>query len=144
MFREEPLNRAERTLIDGYWPALTLCAFADLRVGLCDGKVHACFKVWKPTRKHLMSKAELVAAVQKALGKEASSAQAERTVDAVIEGIKTGVKKTKSVQLVGFGTFKIATRKARIGVNPKTGEKIKIKARKTVKFVPGKGFKEIS
>jgi len=47
-----------------------------------------------------MSKAELVATVQKALGKEASSAQAERTVDAVIEGIKTGVKKTKSVQLV--------------------------------------------
>ena len=75
-----------------------------------------------------MSKAELVAAVQKSLGKEASSAQAERTVDAVIEGIKTGVKKTKSVQLVGFGTFKIATRKARTGVNPKTGEKIKIKS----------------
>jgi DNA-binding protein HU-beta len=90
-----------------------------------------------------MSKAELVATVQKSLGKEGSSAQAERTVDAVIEGIKIGVKKTKSVQLVGFGTFKIATRKARIGVNPKTGEKIKIKARKTVKFVPGKGFKEI-
>jgi len=90
-----------------------------------------------------MSRAELVATVQKALGKEASSAQAERTVDAVIEGIKTGVKKTKSVQLVGFGTFKIATRKARAGVNPKTGEKIKIKSSKTVKFVPGKAFKEL-
>jgi DNA-binding protein HU-beta len=90
-----------------------------------------------------MSKAELVATVQKTLGKETSSAQSERTVDAVIEGIKTGVKKTKSVQLVGFLTFKIATRKARMGVNPKTGEKIKIKSRKTVKFVPGKAFKEI-
>ena len=51
--------------------------------------------------------------------------------------------KTKTVQLVGFGTFKIATRKVRTGVNPKTGEKIKIKASKTVKFVPGKGFKEL-
>jgi len=114
---------------------------------LCDrtgaGKGPYLLEVWKPTRKHLMSKAELVAAVQKALGKEASSAQAERTVDAVIEGIKTGVKKTKSVQLVGFGTFKIATRKARTGVNPKTGAKIKIKATKTVKFVPGKAFKEL-
>jgi DNA-binding protein HU-beta len=90
-----------------------------------------------------MSKAELVATVRKSLGKETSFAQAERTVDAVIEGIKTGVKKTTSVQLVGFGTFKIATRKARIGVNPKTGEKIRIKARKTVKFVPGKAFKEL-
>jgi DNA-binding protein HU-beta len=49
----------------------------------------------------------------------------------------------KSVQLVGFGTFKIATRKARAGVNPKTGAKIKIKATKTVKFVPGKAFKEL-
>jgi nucleoid DNA-binding protein len=48
----------------------------------------------------LMSKAELVAAVQKSLGKETSSAQADRTVDAVINGIKTGVKKTKSVQLI--------------------------------------------
>jgi len=90
-----------------------------------------------------MSKAELVAAVQKSLGKETSSSQADRTVDAVINGIKTGVKKTKSVQLIGFGTFKIATRKARVGVNPKTGAKIKIKASKTVKFVPGAAFKKI-
>jgi DNA-binding protein HU-beta len=90
-----------------------------------------------------MSKAELVEAVQKSLGKEASAAQAERIVVAVVEGIKTGVKKTKSVQLVGFGTFKVAKRQARTGVNPKTGEKIKIKASKTVKFVPGKAFKEI-
>ena len=56
---------------------------------------------------------------------------------------KQGVKKTKSVQLIGFGTFKIATRKARMGVNPKTGAKIKIKASKTVKFVPGAAFKKI-
>ena len=90
-----------------------------------------------------MSKAELVAAVQKSLGKETSSAQADRAVDAAINGIKTGVKKTKSVQLIGFGTFKIATRKARMGVNPKTGAKIKIKASKTVKFVPGAAFKKI-
>jgi DNA-binding protein HU-beta len=90
-----------------------------------------------------MSKAELVEAVQKSLGKEASAAQAERIVVAVVEGIKTGVKKAKSVQLVGFGTFKVANRKARTGVNPKTGEKIRIKASKTVKFVPGKAFKEL-
>ena len=91
-----------------------------------------------------MSKAELVEAVQKSLGKEAKlAAQAERIVVAVVEGIKTGVKKTESVQLIGFGTFKVAARKARTGVNPRTGEKIKIKASKTVKFVPGKAFKEI-
>lgn len=52
-----------------------------------------------------MSKAELVASIQKSLGKEISAAQAERALNAVIDGIKTGVKKTKSVQLIGFGTF---------------------------------------
>ena len=56
-----------------------------------------------------MNKAELVAAVQKTLGKDASKAQAERAVEAVIDGIKSGLKKGKPVQLVGFGTFKIAT-----------------------------------
>jgi nucleoid DNA-binding protein len=88
-----------------------------------------------------MNKAELVSTVQKALGKDASKAQAERAVDAVVEGIKTGLKKGKPVQLVGFGTFKISSRKARMGVNPKTGEKIKIKASKGVKFAAGKDLK---
>ena len=89
-----------------------------------------------------MNKVELVEAVQKSLGKEVSKAEAERAVNAVIDAIKTGVKKTKTVQLIGFGTFKVATRKARTGVNPKTGAKIKIKASKTVKFVAGKALKE--
>jgi len=88
-----------------------------------------------------MNKVELIIAVQKNL--ESSKADAERAVNAVIDGIKSGVKKTKVVQLIGFGTFKVASRKARIGVNPKTGEKIKIKASKTVKFGAGKSFKEI-
>jgi nucleoid DNA-binding protein len=92
---------------------------------------------------HPMNKVELVAAVQKNLGSDASKAEAERAVSAVIDAIKAGVKKTKQVQLIGFGTFKVATRKARKGINPKTGESIKIKASKSVKFVPGKAFKSI-
>jgi nucleoid DNA-binding protein len=88
-----------------------------------------------------MNKAELVATVQKSLGKGASKAQAERAVDAVIDGIKSGLKKGKPVQLVGFGTFKIANRKARMGVNPKTGQPLKIKASKNVKFAAGKDLK---
>ncbi len=90
-----------------------------------------------------MNKVELVEAVQKSLGKETSKAEAERAVNAVIDSIKIGVKKTKTVQLIGFGTFKVASRKARTGVNPKTGEKIKIKASKTVKFSAGKALKDI-
>jgi len=88
-----------------------------------------------------MNKVALIEAVTKSLG--TSKADAERAVNAVIDGIKAGIKKTKSVQLIGFGTFKVASRKARIGVNPKTGAKIKIKASKTVKFVAGKALKEL-
>jgi nucleoid DNA-binding protein len=86
-----------------------------------------------------MNKVELVTTVQKSL--DCTKADAERAVNAVIDGIKLGIKKTKSVQLIGFGTFKVGARKARTGVNPKTGEKIKIKASKTVKFAAGKAFK---
>lgn len=88
-----------------------------------------------------MNKAELVEAVQGALGKETSKAEAERSVSAVIESIKKGLKKDKNVQLIGFGTFKVAERAARTGINPKTREKIKIKKSKTVKFAAGKELK---
>jgi len=87
-----------------------------------------------------MNKAELVLAVQKGLG-GVSKADAERAVGAVIDGIKVGIKKDKTVQLIGFGTFKVVNRKARTGINPKTGDKIKIKASKTVKFATGKELK---
>ena len=89
----------------------------------------------------LMNKAELVQAVQKGLGKETPRAQAERALDAVIDAIKVGLKKDQSVQLVGFGTFKVVTRKARMGVNPKTQLPLKIKASKGVKFAAGKDLK---
>lgn len=88
-----------------------------------------------------MNKAELVSAIQKSLGKDTTVAQAERALAAVVDGIKAGVKKANSVQLIGFGSFKVVSRKARVGVNPKTGAKLKIKASKTVKFVAGKAFK---
>jgi DNA-binding protein HU-beta len=88
-----------------------------------------------------MNKAELVAEVQKSLGADTSKAAAERSVEAVLEAVKKGVKKDKNVQLVGFGTFSVTKRSARQGVNPQTGEKIKIKASKAVKFKPGAGLK---
>ena len=81
-----------------------------------------------------MNKAELVEAVQKALGGETSKRAAQDAVDTVLEAIAKGIKKDKAVQLIGFGTFKVATRKARKGRNPKTGEQITIKASKSVRF----------
>ncbi len=91
-----------------------------------------------------MNKAELVAEIQKALGDETSKAAAERALDAVLEGVKKGIKKDKTVQLIGFGTFTVAKRAARTGINPQTKEKIKIKASKTVKFKAGAALKELA
>ncbi|HIV04027.1 MAG TPA: HU family DNA-binding protein [Candidatus Spyradosoma merdigallinarum] len=91
-----------------------------------------------------MNKGELIEAVKANLGTDASKALAERAVEAVLEGIKAGIKKDSSVQLIGFGTFTVAKRAARKGVNPKTGEKISIKASKNVKFKAGTALKALA
>ena len=89
-----------------------------------------------------MNKAELVEEIKKKLGKEASKAEAERTLKAVLEAIKAGLKKDKTVQIIGFGTFSVKKRAARNGVNPQTGKPMQIKASKTVGFKVGAGLKE--
>jgi DNA-binding protein HU-beta len=63
-------------------------------------------------------------------------------IDTLLDTITKGLKKDGEVKLVGFGVFKVQKRKARTGRNPKTGEAVKIPARKVVKFVPGKELKE--
>jgi len=90
-----------------------------------------------------MNKAELILEVKKELGGETSKAAAERCIDAVIKSIKKGIKKDKNVQLIGFGTFSVTKRAARAGINPKTQEKIKIPASKTVKFKAGTELKTL-
>jgi DNA-binding protein HU-beta len=88
-----------------------------------------------------MNKQELVEAVSKELG--TSKAGGERAVSAVLSAITKGVKKDKSCQLIGFGTFSVKKRKARMARNPQTGEAIKVKASRTVGFKVGKKFKEM-
>tara|TARA_R110002049_G_scaffold55143_1_gene153303 strand:- start:613 stop:885 length:273 start_codon:yes stop_codon:yes gene_type:complete len=87
-----------------------------------------------------MNKAELIEQIQKNLGGETSKRAAGEALDAVLEAIAKGVKGSP-VQLIGFGTFKVAKRAARTGRNPKTGETMKIKASKTVRFVPSSALK---
>ena len=87
-----------------------------------------------------MNKAELIEAVQANLGGDTSKRAAGDAVEAVLSAIAKGVKKS-NVQIIGFGTFKVASRKARMGRNPKTKEPIKIKASKTVRFVPSAALK---
>lgn len=90
-----------------------------------------------------MNRAELIAAVvaNKNAGIE-TKAGADRMLQAVLGGILSGLKKQGSVSLVGFGTFKVKTRAARMGRNPKTGESIKIAARKAVTFKASKELKK--
>jgi DNA-binding protein HU-beta len=90
---------------------------------------------------NMSNKADLVAKVQE-LAQLESKASAERSVTAVLEALVEGLKKDKTVALVGFGTFEVKERKARTGVNPATGEKIKIAASKTVGFKAGKALKD--
>jgi nucleoid DNA-binding protein len=88
-----------------------------------------------------MNKAELVLIVQKTLGENVTKVQAERALVSVIESIKIGLEEDKAVQLVGFGSFKVFTRKARFGVNPNTRKRMKIKASKAIRFTAGKDLK---
>ncbi|NVM22751.1 MAG: HU family DNA-binding protein [Desulfobacterales bacterium] len=67
---------------------------------------------------------------------------AGETVNAVLEGISSALEKGDSLSLIGFGSFEVVKRAAREGRNPRTGEKIKIPASKSVKFTPGKVFKQ--
>lgn len=79
-----------------------------------------------------MNRAELVAEVAKKSG--SSKAECDRVLGAFIDTVKKEAKKGGKVVLVGFGTFSVLKRKATTGVNPKTREKIKIPAKKVLKF----------
>lgn len=87
-----------------------------------------------------MNKAELIAAV--ADKADISKADAGRAVDAFVEVISKALKKNDKVSLVGFGTFSVRKRAARVGRNPKTGATLKIAASKTPSFKAGKALKD--
>jgi DNA-binding protein HU-beta len=71
-----------------------------------------------------------------------SKAAAGRALEAIVGGIRTSLKKGNSVTLVGFGTFMVGKRAARLGRNPRTNQPIKIKAAKVPKFRAGKALKD--
>ncbi|MBR1928136.1 MAG: HU family DNA-binding protein [Paludibacteraceae bacterium] len=87
-----------------------------------------------------MNKQELVAAVAAEAG--LSKAAAAKALDAAVGAISGALKKGESVQLIGFGTFSVAERAERNGVNPATGKAIKIAAKKVAKFKAGKALAE--
>ena len=87
-----------------------------------------------------MNKNDLVTSVADSAG--ISKADSTRAVDAVFDSITSALGGGQEVRLVGFGTFVVTHRKASIGRNPPTGERIQIRASNQPKFRAGKGLKE--
>ena len=87
-----------------------------------------------------MNKSELVDSIAAKAG--LSKADAGRALDAFVGSVTKALKKGDTVSLVGFGTFSVRKRAARMGRNPRTGQSIKIAASKNPAFKAGKALKD--
>ena len=87
-----------------------------------------------------MTKADLIESVASKV--DLPRGQAERAVNTMFDDIVVALKEGEKVNISGFGTFAVSTRKARTGRNPKTGESIEIAASRSAKFKAGKTLKE--
>ena len=87
-----------------------------------------------------MNKKELVRAIANKCGITLN--KADLALNGFIDAITDSLNAGESVQISGFGTFEIKSKPARDGINPKTGDKIKIAASKTPTFKFGKAYKD--
>lgn len=87
-----------------------------------------------------VKKAQLAQRLAERLG--VTKRQANDFLEAFTDEVTNYLRKGEKVNITGFGIFKVLNRKAREGVNPKTGERIQIPASKKPKFTPGKVLKE--
>lgn len=87
-----------------------------------------------------MNKGDLVNEVAKVVK---TKKEALAAVDCVFSTITKALKKKDTVTLIGFGTFKVAKRKARRGRHPQTGKEISIKAKRVPKFLAGKALRDV-
>lgn len=88
-----------------------------------------------------MNKAQLIEKMSKAT--KVSKAACKKCLEAFIDSVGKSLKAGNSVVLTGFGTFTIIKRKARVGVNPATGKKMNIPAKKVAKFKAGKALRDM-
>ena len=94
---------------------------------------------YKATPEGMNDRQHLIDVLQSGTG--CTAVAARETMIAFLGTITTSLKKNQRVQLAGFGTFTVSKRAARKGVNPRTGEAIKIKASKSVRFKAGRTLK---
>jgi len=95
----------------------------------------------KKKKEEKMSREDLIKKIASNAG--ISKKTAGLALSAVLDGVTGALKKGEKVSLVGFGSFSVAKRKARNGINPKTKKPIKIPARKVPVFKAGKKLKEV-
>jgi len=88
-----------------------------------------------------MNKADLVKNISNKAKLNQTTAQ--KALEVMLDTFKDTLKKGQKIQLIGFGSFEVAKRAARKGVNPQTKKTINISAKKVVKFKPGKELKEM-
>jgi len=87
-----------------------------------------------------MNKSELISSISEKA--DITKADAERALNAFIESVEEALSNGDKVQLVGFGTFEVRERAARLGRNPQTKKEIRIEASKAPVFKVGKALKE--
>ena len=87
-----------------------------------------------------MNKAEIVARMARDAG--LTKAASNRVLDAFLQNVSRALKKGDKVTLVGFGTFDVYQKRARIVLNPTTGKPIRIPSRRVARFSAGKGLKK--
>ena len=85
-----------------------------------------------------MNKAELIGSIAEKSG--LSKADAAKALEALIDSVTEGLSNGDRIALVGFGSWSVEQRDARIGRNPRTGDEIQIAAKKVVKFKAGAGL----
>jgi integration host factor subunit beta len=89
----------------------------------------------------VMTKAELVDEVARVV--QLTKKQAETIVNIVFDSIVDSLRSGQKIELRGFGSFRLRSRKSRTGRNPKTGEKVEVPSKKIPYFKPGKELKEL-
>ena len=88
-----------------------------------------------------MNKQELVSAIAEQAN--LTKKDAEAALKAFVDSVEASLKKGEKVQLVGFGTFEVRERAARVGRNPRTNEEMQIAAAKVPTFKAGKALKDL-
>jgi integration host factor subunit beta len=115
-------------LREGHLPFTTEVSL-DSEIELNDGKAG------------VMTKAELVDEVARVV--QLTKKQAETIVNIVFDSIVDSLRSGQKIELRGFGSFRLRSRKSRTGRNPKTGEKVDVPSKKIPYFKPGKELKEL-